>query len=73
MINMSFGKLESDGSKAIYMTDSKTHKRIFCFWFHVKNDNPNQLNPTQAVSNIIANAGYDDWRDFYETKIKTAK
>lgn len=68
MLKITFGKMQSDGSKAVYMKDVKTHKRIFCFWFHVKNDNPYEIRPTDAVIDMITKAGYKNLRDYFDEK-----
>lgn len=68
-IKISFGKLQSDGQKAFYLTDTQTKERVFGFWYDSVYDNPFKLTPTQAVTLIIKKAGFNDLRDYYEQQL----
>lgn len=67
-MKITFGKLNSDGSKAVYLRKNNQEEKVFCFWYHVKNDNPFEIRPTDAVIDIIFKAGYMSLHEFYDKK-----
>lgn len=67
MIKISFGNLNSDDTKAVYLTNELGEK-VFAFWYSPKHDNPERLKPTQAVERFLKKADYT-LEEFFELKL----
>jgi hypothetical protein len=67
MFKLTFGKLTDEGTKPVYLTNTKENKRMFCFHYNPETDNNFNLKPKDAITYLIEKAGYNDWADFWNT------